>query len=104
MPGRDLQIPNLHTNNIKLECLDFFNFLGITIDKHLTWKGHINLIANKISRTGVINRLKNYIPENALFTIYKTLITTHLNYGILTWGFFSDRILKIQKKAVRSIT
>ena len=105
MPGRNLQIPNLHINNIQLECLDSFNFLGITIDKHLTWKKHINLIANKISRTvGVINRLQNYIPENALLTIYNTLIIPHLNYGILTWGFNSDRILKIQKKAVRSIT
>ena len=101
MPGRNLQIPNLHNfiNNIKLECLDYFNFLGITIDKLLTWKEHINLIANKMSRTvGVINRLKNYIPENALLTIYNTLIIPHLNYGILKWGFNSDRILKIQKK------
>ena len=96
MPGRNLQIPNLHINNIKLECLDSFNFLGITIDKHLTWKEHIHLIANKISRTvGVINRLKNYIPQNVLFTIYNTLIMPHLNYGILTWGFNSDRIFKI---------
>ena len=29
MPGRNLQISNLHINNIKLECLDSFNFLGI---------------------------------------------------------------------------
>ena len=105
MPGRSLQIPNLHINNIKLECLDSFNFLSITIAKHLSWKEHINLIANKISRTkGVINRLKNYIPENVLLTIYNTLIIPHLNYWILTWRFNSDRILKIQKNTVRSIT
>ena len=105
MPGRNSQMPNLHINNIKLECLDSFNFLGITIDKHLTWEEHINLIANKISRTvGVINRLKKYIPENALLTIYNTPIIPHLNYGILTWRFNSERILKIQKKTVRSIT
>ena len=41
-PGRNLQIPNLHINNIKRECLDSNNFLGITIDKHLTWKEHIH--------------------------------------------------------------
>ena len=105
MLGRNLQISNLHINNIKLECLDSFNFLGITIDKYLTWKKHINLIANKISRTvGVMNRLKNYILENALLTIYNTLIIPHLNYEILTWGFNSDRILKFQKKSVRSFT
>ena len=105
MPGRHVQIPNLHINNIKLECLDYFIFSGITIDKHLPWKEHIYLIANKISRTVVvINRLKNYIPQNVLLTIYNTLIIPHLNYGILQWGFNSDRILKIHKKAVRSIT
>ena len=38
MPGKNLQIPNLHKNNIKLECLVSFNLLGVTIDKHLTWK------------------------------------------------------------------
>ena len=90
---------------MQTSCASHFDFLGITIDKHLTWKEHINVIANKISRTvAVINRLKNYIPENALLTIYNTLIITHLNYEILTWGFNSDRILKIQKKTVRSIT
>ena len=30
MPGRNLQIPNLLMNNIKLECFDSFNFLGVT--------------------------------------------------------------------------
>ena len=105
MPGRNVIIPNLHINSIKLECLDSLNFLGITIDKHLTWREHINLIANKISRTvGVINRLKDYIPQNVLLTIYNTLIIPHLNYGILTWGLNADRKVKIQKKAVRSIT
>ena len=41
-------MPNLHINSIKLKSLDSFNFLGITIDKHLTWREHIHLIANKI--------------------------------------------------------
>ena len=85
-----VSIPNLHLNNIKLECLDYFHFLGITIHKH------IHLIANKIFKTvDVINRLKHYIPQNALLTIYNTLIIPHLNYGILTWEYNSDRIIKI---------
>ena len=100
MPGRNVIILNLHINSIKLECLDYFNFLCITLDKHLTWKEHIHLIVDKIYRTvGVINRLKHYLPQNVLLTICKTLITPHLNYGILTWGFNADRILKIQKKS-----
>ena len=77
MPGRNLQIPIVRINNIKLECSDSFDFLDITMDKHLTWKYHINLIANKISRTvGVTNRFKNYTPQNVLLTIYNTNNTT----------------------------
>ena len=105
MPGRKVIIPNLHINSVKMECLDSFNFLGITIVKHLTWKEHINLIANKISRiVGFIHRLKHYIPQNVLLTIYSTLIIPHLSYGILTSGFNADWILKTRKKAVKSIT
>ena len=69
MPGRNVIIPNIHINSIKLGSFDSFNFLGITIDKHLAWKEHTHLIASNISRTvGVINRLKHYIPQNLLST------------------------------------
>ena len=105
MPGRNVIIPNLYINSIKLECLDSLNFLGITIDKHLTWKEHIHLFANKIYRiVCVINRSKHYIPQNVILPIYNTLIIPHLNHRILTWGFNANRILKIKKKTVRSIT
>ncbi len=32
------------------------------------------------------------------------MILSHINYRILTWGFVSDRILKLKKKAVRIIS
>lgn len=67
MPQKNVVFPSLKINNIPLECIDCFNFLGITIDKHLTWKDHINKIANKVSKTaGVINKLKHYIPQTVL--------------------------------------
>ena len=36
--------------------------------------------------------------------IYNALILSKINYGILTWGYESESILKLQKKAVRIIT
>ena len=36
--------------------------------------------------------------------IYSALILSKINYGILTWGYESKSILKLQKKAVRIIT
>ena len=76
-----------------------FNFLGLTIDQHMTWNAHIQKISNKISRSlGVMNRLKRYLPQNISRTIYNSLILPHINHSILVWGFKSSRISKLQKK------
>ena len=36
--------------------------------------------------------------------MYNSLVLSHLNYGILLWGFNGERIFKLQKKVVRVIT
>ena len=83
----------------KVECVDSFNFLGLLLDTHLNWKGQTSKIANKISRTiGVLTKLKQYLPSRILLTIYNTLIVTHLNYGILAWGYQPGRLVTLQKK------
>ena len=105
MPQKSIQKPTLNIGKSLLECVDCFNFLGIHFDKHLSWNEHIHTISNKITKTiGILNKLKHHIPLNILLTIYNTLILPHINYGILSWGFKSDRNLKLQKKAVRIIT
>ena len=98
-------IPNLLINNYHIEKVAEFNFLGITLDEHLNWNNHIQKICNKISRNiGCLSKLKNYLPLFTLKLLYSSLILPYLQYGILLWGFKCDRIFKLQKKAVRSIT
>ena len=64
------------------------NFLGIQINSTMTWNTHINKIANKISQVvGILNKLKHFLPADILRTIYNSLISPHLNYGIFAWGF-----------------
>ena len=36
MPQKQVNIPNIEIENIKIEFADEFNFLGLTIRKHLT--------------------------------------------------------------------
>ena len=45
MPQKQINIPNIEIENIKIECADKFNFLWLTIHKHLKWDSHINKIA-----------------------------------------------------------
>ena len=98
-------IPQLNLNEQIIERVTDFDFLGLTIDQHLTWNGHVQKISNKISRSlGIMCKLKRFLPQNILKILYNSLILPHLQYCILSWGFKSDRIFKLQKRAVRIIT
>ena len=52
--------------------------------------------------------MKYYFPKFTLLTLYSTLILPYLNYGLVAWGnthsTYLDRILLLQKKAVRIIS
>ena len=97
-------------NDIQIECETTTTFLGITLDEHLTWQDHCNMVANKIAKnTGVLNRVKNNLPIAALKTLYYSFIFSHLSYGLEVWGAATSnknfkRIVTTQKKAIRIIT
>ena len=78
-------------------------YLGILIDKNLTWKYHIDYVASKISRSiGIIARL---IPLCTLAPVYRPLIAPYLSYGIIAWGQAAKsnlcKISLLQKRALR---
>ena len=92
-------------NNTPIECVSEFNFLGVVIDKHITWNSHIQKISGKIACiAGTLTRLKRFLPKAILKIIYNALIQPHLNFGVLLWGSNTKRIYKLQKWALRAIT
>ena len=99
MPQKSIQTPIIIIDNIVIECVDSFNFLGIYLGKYINWKRHTDYIASKISKSiGILNRLKHILPTEIEIMIYNSLILSHINYGILMWGYHSDRLYKLQKK------
>ena len=83
-------------------------FLGIIVDNHLNFRAHINSICTKVSKViGMLFRLNDILPTNALKTLYSALLLPHLMYGIEVWyGILKsnyDRLFKLQKKAIRAI-
>ena len=98
----DTLIPDLKLDSQPIEYVLEFNFLGLTLDEHLSWKPHVQKVANKTSRTiGILRRLKNIVPISVLRTLYNTLILPHFHYCILSWGFRMGRLKLLQKRAVR---
>ncbi len=71
----------------------------------MSWNAHTNALVCKISRTtGILNKLKLFLPHYILKTIYTSLILCQLNYGILVWCRDNNRVYKLQKRAVRIIS
>ena len=91
-------------NGEKIEQVDSFNHLGVVIDTHISWKYHTEILSNKISKyCGVLSRLNNYLLF-ILRTLYFSMMHSHLSYSLLTWGFDSNLIVKLQKRCDRIIT
>jgi hypothetical protein len=102
---RQVQNLTLKIDNVIIERVSKFNFLGLTLDEYLTWKPHIDKTSNKISQCmGILNRLKHFLPLQAKVHIYNSLVLSHLHFGILLWGFKCEKVFKLQKKIIRILS
>ena len=90
----------------KIQEVDHTQFLGVTIDKHLTWQPHIERLYKKLkSSVGILRRIRSNIPEDSYKTLYYTLFECHLTYCISAFGnankLFTERLFTIQKHCMR---
>ena len=93
---------------IDLTNKEYVKYLGILIDSHLSWKHHIDYISTKVSKTvGLLAKLRYFIPQDTLLTLYKSLIYPYVSYGICVWGQASKSLINksliLQKRALRFI-
>ena len=71
-PQKVMTYPILKINNINIERVTDFNFLGLII---------------KLSKvTWILYRLKSIFPRDALLTLYNALIMPHFHYCLLVWS------------------
>ena len=100
---------NVILDNTVLDRVSHTKFLGVLIDENLTWKYHIDCVSKTLSRNiGIMNKLKYFVPDRMLHTLYCTFILPYINYGILIWGntckTYLDKLIKLQKWAIRTIS
>ena len=57
--------------------------LGVTIDNRLSWIPHINYLHEKLkSATGMLERMRDNIPEEHYKPLYNALFESHMTYSI----------------------
>ena len=69
-------------DDIEIESVDYFNFLGLQLHVHhtLKWNNQLNCISLKISKiTGLLHKLESEYPISTLKSFYITLISPNLH-------------------------
>ena len=87
-------------------------YLGVTLDKKLTFKKHTEIVKNKAS--GAINRLLPLLKSHSALglkngiLIYKMLIRPVITYAPAIWGNMDDKhmqtLQRVQNRVLRLIT
>ena len=74
--------------NMKEKKVSNTLFLGVMIDKLLTWKSHINYVTRKIAKTArILCKSCHFIKKDLLYIKSVWLIDVpHLIYGNIIWG------------------
>ena len=89
MTHRNRRTPqlNLYINNNKIKQVNFFKYLGVKIDERLLWNEHIKSVESKISQAcGATARLRHFVDQRCLRTLYFGHAYSHLQYSLLAWG------------------
>ena len=69
-------------NDIPVSSVSFQKHLGIYVDEKLNFNHHIKEKMTKaMKEIGVIKRLSKMLPRHSLFTIYKSFVRPHPDYG-----------------------
>ena len=103
-----LKLPALFINDKEIERVTSIKFLGVLFDEHLSWKDHITVIENKISKNlGLLYRAKRVLDSYSLKRLYFSFFHGYLNYGNIAWASTTKAKLKEiaskQKEAVRVV-
>ena len=101
--------PLISMNNIQIEEVSYFTYLGLTFTKNLRWNNHIDKISVKArKRLCAMMPLKFKLNRKSLEIMYKSFVMPVLEYGLIVWGgtYDSDiaKIERIQIDALRLIT
>ena len=81
-----LKLPLLQLNGNIIKKQNSLKFLGIILDEYLTWKKHIQLTENKVSKNvGVLHETSKLINSKCLRSIYFSFIQSCINYANIAW-------------------
>ena len=109
-PTQPIQFPfKIKMHGHRLFPSDYLKYLGMYLDPTLSGKQHCNILSTKLKRaTGMLSKIRHYVPKDELKSIYYAIFSSHMTYGCQVWGQNSNsthvkQISSLQDKAIRII-
>jgi len=95
-------------NNVDLPSCSEEKDLGIWFENSLKFNKHVQNVVNRTNRlTGMIRRTFKYMDRNLFLTLYKSLIRSIVDFGIVVWYPSTKKniqlIENIQRRATRIV-
>ena len=85
----------------------YVKYLGVFIDSNLDWTPHIDNLSTKLSRAiGMLAKIRYYVSNKVLTSIYSAIFSSLMIYGSQIWGQSDQnqvKIRRLQDKALRII-
>ena len=105
----NIDFPKLKIDGKILYPSQTVKYLGIFIDEFLSFNQHANYLVCKLRRNnGMLSKIRHFVPENVLRSIYYSIFESHLSYCCTVWGQkgnrIVDRLITLQNKALRILT
>ena len=96
-------------NNNVISSVVLNKCLGIDLDDRLAFDTNIEEICKKIcAGIGALRRIKPFVPQCSLVTLYKSLIQPYFDYCAPIWDtcdkFLKDKLQILQNRAARVMT
>ena len=90
----------------KLEIVDSYPYLGVTISSNLKWNDQVNNVIKSITIDGhAIRRNILMCSKDTKSMTYNTLVRPHLEYASSVWDPYTDELVeaneKVQRRAAR---
>nr|CAH7730708.1 unnamed protein product [Callosobruchus chinensis] len=87
----------LKINNIteEIEQTHIIKYLGLFVDENLKWTAHIENLAKRLKKlTHRFSTLRNILNKKLIIIVYRSLLESLLNYGIIVWGSAYNTLLR----------
>ena len=91
---RKISNHSLFINENRLERVNSYKYLGLTLDMNLNYNNHLENCLRLISHKAyLLNKIRMYIDTNTAIRIYKTMILPILEYGDVIYEGANQKIL-----------